>query len=45
MRRPATREVAELVDWALPIQRRHFDEVLSGSLQLAAEEDPQEIAA
>jgi hypothetical protein len=36
--------VAELVDWALPIQRRHFDEVLAGSLELAAAEDPNEIA-
>jgi hypothetical protein len=37
--------VAELVDWALPIQRRHFDDVLAGSLELAAAEDPNEIAA
>ena len=37
--------VAELVDWALPIQSRHFDAVLSGSLQLAGDEDPDEIAA
>jgi hypothetical protein len=36
--------VAELVDWALPIQRRHFDDVLAGSLELAAAEDPNEIA-
>ena len=36
--------VAELVDWALPIQRRHFDEVLAGSLELAAAQDPDEIA-
>ncbi len=35
--------VAELVEWALPIQRRHFDAVLAGSLELAAEEDPNEI--
>src|SRR5918997_1604034 len=26
----------ELVDWALPIQQRHFEEVKAGSLQLAA---------
>ncbi|MBJ7330946.1 MAG: hypothetical protein JHC95_13690 [Solirubrobacteraceae bacterium] len=38
-------KVQELVDWALPIQRRHFDTVLEGSLELAAEEDPSEIAA
>lgn len=33
-------EVSELVDWALPIQERHLREVREGSLQLAAEEDP-----
>jgi hypothetical protein len=35
--------VTELVEWALPIQRRHFDTVLAGSLQLAGEEDPNEV--
>ena len=35
--------VSELVDWALPIQQRHFHDVLDGSLQLAAEEDPNEV--
>jgi hypothetical protein len=30
----------ELVDWALPIQERHFEDVKAGSLKLAAEEDP-----
>ena len=33
-------EVRELVEWALPIQERHFSEVKEGSLKLAAEEDP-----
>jgi hypothetical protein len=33
-------EVQELVDWALPIQQRHFQEAREGSLTLAAEEDP-----
>ena len=33
-------EVRTLVDWALPIQRRHFEDVKDGSLKLAAEEDP-----
>ena len=37
-------EVAALVEWALPIQRRHFDQVLDGSLELAGDEDPDEIA-
>ena len=35
-------QVTELVDWALPIQQRHFQDVLEGSLQLAAAEDPNE---
>jgi hypothetical protein len=34
----------ELIDWALPIQERHFEEVKAGSLKLAAEEDPSEPA-
>jgi hypothetical protein len=33
-------EIAELVEWALPIQERHFSEVKDGSLVLAGEEDP-----
>ena len=37
-------DVAELVSWALPIQRRHFDAVLDGSLELAGDEDPNEIS-
>jgi hypothetical protein len=37
-------EVSALVEWALPIQRRHFDAVLAGSLELAGAEDPDEIA-
>jgi hypothetical protein len=32
--------VQELVDWALPIQERHFTTVRDGSLELAADEDP-----
>lgn len=32
--------VQELVDWALPIQERHLVTVRDGSLELAAEEDP-----
>jgi hypothetical protein len=32
--------VQELVDWALPIQEQHFSAVRAGSLELAAEEDP-----
>jgi hypothetical protein len=37
-------EVGELAEWAIPIQERHFDAVLAGSLELAAAEDPNEIA-
>jgi hypothetical protein len=33
-------EVQELVEWAVPIQQRHFREAREGSLKLAAEEDP-----
>jgi hypothetical protein len=35
-------EVGELVDWALPIQERHFESVRECSLALAGEEDPNE---
>ena len=32
--------VGELVEWALPIQERHLTAVRDGSLELAADEDP-----
>jgi hypothetical protein len=35
-------EVKELVEWALPIQERHFSEARSGGLTLAAAEDPND---
>ena len=35
-------EVRTLSDWAIPIQRRHFEEAREASLKLAAEEDPNE---
>jgi hypothetical protein len=35
-------EIRELVEWALPIQERHFSDVKGGSLQLAGEKDPYE---
>jgi hypothetical protein len=38
-------EVSELVDWALPIQKRHLDTVRKASLELASEEDPNETSA
>jgi hypothetical protein len=33
-------KVSQLVDWALPIQERHFNDVKECSLKLAGEEDP-----
>jgi len=35
-------DVRQLVDWALPIRQRHFQDVLDGSVGLAGEEDPNE---
>jgi hypothetical protein len=34
--------IAELVEWALPIQERHFATVKDSALELAAQEDPYE---
>jgi hypothetical protein len=34
--------VQDLVEWGIPIQQRHFEQVRQGSLKLAAEEDPNE---
>jgi coenzyme F420-reducing hydrogenase alpha subunit len=33
-----------LIEWALPIQERHFQNVLAGSVKLAGDEDPNEPA-
>ena len=38
-------ELRTLTDWALPIQQRHLQEALDGSLKLAAGEDPGEEAS
>jgi hypothetical protein len=38
--RAGERGIAELVDWALPIQERHFEDAKSCALKLAAAEDP-----
>ena len=40
--RAGLQDVRELVQWALPIQERHLREARECSLQLAAEEDPNE---
>ena len=37
-------DVLALAEWALPIQRGHFSQVQEISLQLAAQEDPNETA-
>ena len=36
--------VQELVEWGIPIQQRHFEQVRQGSLKLASEENPHEKA-
>jgi hypothetical protein len=36
--------LGELIDWALPIQERHFKQALDGSLELAGREDPDDPA-
>ena len=42
--RAGSTEIRELVDWALPIQENHYAGVLTTSLALASEEDPNEVA-
>jgi hypothetical protein len=42
--RAGDQRLQELINWALPIQERHFDEVKAGSVKLAGEEDPAEPA-
>jgi hypothetical protein len=37
-------ELRSVIEWATPIQQRHFDEARGGSLKLAADEDPNEPA-
>ena len=37
-------QVAQLTSWALPIQQRHLDDVMAASVELAADEDPDEPA-
>jgi hypothetical protein len=36
--------IEELVAWALPVQQRHYDTVVSAALELAGDEDPNEAA-
>jgi hypothetical protein len=37
-------ELQDVIQWATPIQQRHFEEARQGSLQLAAGEDPNKPA-
>jgi hypothetical protein len=39
-RRGGHSDVVELARWARPIQQRHFDDAMNGSLRLAEAEDP-----
>ena len=43
--RAGNAEVRQFVDWGLPIQRRHLEDTRRGSLELAAEEDPNETSS
>jgi hypothetical protein len=36
-------QVGALADWAIAIQQRHFQDVLDASVQLAGDEDPDEL--
>ena len=42
--RAGNAELRAVIEWATPIQQRHLEEARSGSLQLAAEEDPNQPA-
>ena len=42
--RARLRGLEELVDWVTPIQHKHFEQTLTGSLELAADEDPNKPA-
>jgi hypothetical protein len=43
-KRAGLRSLDELVEWQIPIQQRHLEETLKGSVVLAADEDPNEPA-
>ncbi len=42
--RAGNAELQDVIQWATPIQQRHLEEARQGSLQLAADEDPNEPA-
>jgi hypothetical protein len=43
--RAAHAETRSLVEWALPIQKRHLEDARKGSLKLAEQEDPNETSS
>ena len=43
-RRGGNETIVRLAEWAQPIQQRHFDEAMQGSLRLAEAEDPNATA-
>jgi hypothetical protein len=43
-RKAGNSQLQAVVEWATPIQERHLQQALEGSLQLAREEDPNEPA-
>ena len=42
--RAGDERLAKLIEWALPIQENHFEQVKAGSINLAGQEDPGEAA-
>jgi hypothetical protein len=42
--RAGNADIAQLAEWAIPVQERHFRAVTETSLKLASEEDPNEPA-
>jgi hypothetical protein len=42
--RAGNTQLLELVDWVTPIQQRHFETTLQGSVKLAQDEDPNQPA-
>jgi hypothetical protein len=43
-RKAGAAEIQEFVEWAMPIQARHFEETRKGGLKLAEQEDPSDEA-
>jgi hypothetical protein len=42
--RAGNAQLQQVIEWVTPIQERHFQETLRGSLRLASQEDPNEPA-